>query len=173
MSAGSSASAIAVLAAMGIGDVTVIRRPRVAVVSTGDELLEPGQPAAPGKIYDSNSYTIVSAVRSAGGRPLGFGIAGDDLKSLEDKLEQAADVDMLITTAGVSKGDYDMVKDVLASRGKVEFYRHSASNLAPQPSTWVIGLLKVPDIRDFGAPAPAGLDLVSFMFSKVPINRVH
>ncbi len=113
---------IGVLASLGYESVRVVRRPVVAILATGDELVEPGTEAAPGKIYDSNSYTIVSAVRSAGGIPLGFGIAGDDLKSLEDKLEQAAGGDMLITTAGVSKGDYDMVKDVLASRGNVEFW---------------------------------------------------
>jgi molybdopterin molybdotransferase len=113
---------IGVLASLGYAHVRVTRRPVVAILATGDELVELDADADPGKIYDSNSYTIVSAVNSAGGTPLRLGIAMDDLKSLEDKLDGAANADMLITTAGVSKGDYDMVKDVLANRGTVEFW---------------------------------------------------
>ena len=113
---------IGVLASFGRRTVRVVRRPVVAVLATGDELVEPGLEAAPGKIYDSNSYTIVSAVERAGGIPRRLGIAADDLQALDDKLDDAAGADMLITTAGVSKGDYDVVKDVLARRGRVELW---------------------------------------------------
>ena len=116
------AAEIGVLASLGYSGVKVVRRPLVAVLATGDELIEPGQESVPGKIYDSNSYSLVSAVSGAGGLPLMLGIARDDLESLNDKLERAADADMLITSAGVSKGDYDMVKDVLSSRGHIEFW---------------------------------------------------
>jgi molybdopterin molybdotransferase len=116
------AAEIGVLASLGYSGVKVVRRPLVAVLATGDELIEPGQEPVPGKIYDSNSYSLVSAVSGAGGLPLMLGIARDDLESLNDKLEQAAGADMLITSAGVSKGDYDMVKDVLSSRGQIEFW---------------------------------------------------
>ncbi len=113
---------IGVLASLGRRTVRVVRRPTVAILATGDELVEIGTEAAPGKVYDSNSYTIVSAVRRAGGVPSRLGIAADDLDDLDAKLDRAAGADMLITTAGVSKGDYDVVKDVLARRGKVELW---------------------------------------------------
>jgi molybdopterin molybdotransferase len=115
-------SEIGVLASLGRRTVRVVRRPTVAILATGDELVELGTEATPGKVYDSNSYTIVSAVGRAGGIPRRLGIAADDLEALDQKLDRAAGADMLITTAGVSKGDYDVVKDVLARRGKVELW---------------------------------------------------
>ena len=75
-----------------------------------------------GLIYDSNSYSVAAAVLRYGGVPRMVGIARDNLASMRQKLEEGLDADMLVTSAGVSKGDYDMVKDVLAERGEVAFW---------------------------------------------------
>ena len=113
---------IGVLASLGRSRVRVVRRPRVAVLATGDELIEPGDPSEAGRIYNSNSPGVASEVARAGGVPVLLGIAGDDIGSLNARIEQGLESDLLITTAGVSKGDYDIVKDVLAQRGTMEFW---------------------------------------------------
>ncbi len=113
---------VGLLASLGLRAVSVIRRPRVAVLATGDELVEPGQEAGAGRIYDSNSYSVGAAVRRCGGIPVMLGIAGDNLDSLDRKIRQGLESDILVTSAGVSKGDYDVVKDVLARRGMINFW---------------------------------------------------
>jgi molybdopterin molybdotransferase len=115
-------SELGVLASLGYAAVKVIRRPVVAILSTGDELQSPGQPPLAGRIYDSNSYSIASLVRRYGGTPQLLGIARDNLPSMNAMLAQGLTADMLITSAGVSKGDYDMVKDVLAEHGEIAFW---------------------------------------------------
>ncbi|MFP3898773.1 MAG: gephyrin-like molybdotransferase Glp [Dehalococcoidia bacterium] len=113
---------IGVLASLGLATALVIRRPVVAILSTGDELVGVDQPPAPAKIYDSNTYTIAAQVSRYGGVPRILGIGRDSVQSLTEKLCQGLDADMLITTGGVSKGDYDMVKDVLATHGEIGFW---------------------------------------------------
>lgn len=113
---------IGLLASLGCATALVIRRPIVAVLATGDELIGVDQPLSPGKIYDSNSYTIAAEVSRYGGIPRIIGIGRDSVESLNDKIDQGLDTDMLITSGGVSKGDYDMVKDVLAERGEIDFW---------------------------------------------------
>jgi molybdopterin molybdotransferase len=113
---------VGMLASLGRATVRVYRRPVVAILSTGDELLEPGQPPAPGKIYDSNAYSVASMVAEAGGIPRRLGIAADTVEALTAKLRGGLDADLLITSAGVSRGDYDVVKDVLAREGEIDFW---------------------------------------------------
>ena len=113
---------IAVLASMGISAMTVIRRPRVAVLSTGDELLQPGQPPAPGKIYDSNAPGLATLVEEYGGIPLRLGIAKDTVAALTVKIQEALSADLVVTSAGVSRGDFDVVKEVLAREGAIDFW---------------------------------------------------
>ena len=113
---------IGVIASLGLATVRVYRRPTVAILSTGDELLDLGQPIEPGKIYDSNAYSVAAMVRQAGGPPKQLGIASDTIDALTAKLRQGLDADMLITSAGVSRGDFDIVKDVLAKEGKIDFW---------------------------------------------------
>lgn len=115
-------SEIGVLASLGRDTVEVIRRPVVAVIATGDELMEPGEPVSAGKIYNSNSYGVAAAVLRYGGIPRVLGIARDNLESMNNRLEDGLTADMLLTSAGVSRGDYDIVKDVLASRGEIDFW---------------------------------------------------
>ena len=111
-----------VLASLGLSTVKVIRRPVVAVLSTGDELTTVGEELAPGHIYDSNSSSVAAAVQAAGGETKMIGIARDNLDDLHRCIDAAADADLLVTSAGVSKGDYDMVKDVLEQRGDMNFW---------------------------------------------------
>ena len=113
---------IGVLASLGLSTALVIRRPIVAILATGDELTAVDQPLTAGKIYDSNTYTIAAEVARYGGVPRILGIGRDSVESLSEKIDEGLDADMLITSGGVSKGDYDMVKDVLAEHGEIGFW---------------------------------------------------
>jgi molybdopterin molybdotransferase len=113
---------IGVLASIGKSTVKVIRRPKIAILATGDELLQPGSTIEPGKIFDSNSFSLAASVMKYGGIPHLLGIAPDNLKATIDKLNEGLDADLLITSAGVSKGDYDFIKDVLVQRGEIKFW---------------------------------------------------
>ena len=113
---------VGVLASLGKGHVRVIRRPVVAILATGNELVEISRPLPPGKIYNSNTYSVAALVRRYGGIPKLLGIALDSEASLVAGLRRGLDADMLITSGGVSAGDYDMVKDVLAKEGKISFW---------------------------------------------------
>jgi len=114
---------IGVLASLGRSRVKVIRRPVVAILATGNEVVDISQPLPPGKIYNSNTYGLAALVQRYGGIPKLLGIALDDEESLVTNLRQGLESDMLVTTGGVSVGDYDVVKDVLAKEGKVSFWR--------------------------------------------------
>ncbi|MCK5590210.1 MAG: molybdopterin molybdotransferase MoeA [Dehalococcoidales bacterium] len=112
-------SEIGVIASLGRPTVAVIRRPVVSILATGDELTDIDQPLPAGKIYNSNTYTIAAEVRQYGGIAKILGIGRDSVRSLEQKIDEGLDSDMLITSGGVSKGDYDVVKDVLAKCGEI------------------------------------------------------
>ena len=114
---------IGVLASLGLSKVTVIRRPEVAVLVTGEELVNADQPLPQGKIYDSNSFSVAAMVKYYGGVPRLLGVAMDNADSLYAGLQQGLDADVLITTGGVSMGDYDIVKDVLAREGDIIFWK--------------------------------------------------
>ena len=97
--------------------VPVHRRPRVAILSTGDELVPPGEPLGPGKIDDSNGFAVAAAVRQAGGEPILLGIARDEREALRERLVEGLRADVLVTTAGVSMGNRDHVREVLTALG--------------------------------------------------------
>ncbi len=105
------------LATIGAPFVSVYRRPRVAVLSTGDELCDAGEVPPPGKISNSNGYSLSALVVEAGGVPVNLGIARDTKESLHEKLVSAMACDCIISSGGVSVGDYDFVKDVLSEMG--------------------------------------------------------
>jgi molybdopterin molybdotransferase len=113
---------VGVLASLGRNKVMVISRPVVAILSTGNELVAVGQPLPAGKIYNSNSYSVAALVKRYGGIPRMLGIALDSEESLVEALHRGLDADMLITSGGVSVGDYDVVKDVLAKEGEIGFW---------------------------------------------------
>ena len=98
-----------VLAAIGVDEVRVWRRPRVAVVSTGDEIIPPGQPMQPGMVYDSNARIIADAVRELGGEPVPLGIVRDDLDKLRERVTSAIEsCDLVLLSGGTSKGQGDL-----------------------------------------------------------------
>ncbi|MFI5762120.1 gephyrin-like molybdotransferase Glp [Streptomyces sp. NPDC051563] len=107
---------IALLAAIGRGTVRVRPRPRVVVLSTGSELVQPGEALAPGTIYDSNSFALAAAARDAGAIAYRVGAVADDADTLRSTIEdQLIRADLLVTTGGVSVGAYDVVKEALTA----------------------------------------------------------
>jgi molybdopterin molybdotransferase len=116
-------SEIGVLASLGVAEVVVYRRPVVAILATGDELVEIHQALRPGQIRNSNSYLIAAAVAAAGGIPRRLGIARDQVEELRTKLQAAQEADLIITSGGVSVGDYDLVKDIMREQGVIDFWR--------------------------------------------------
>jgi molybdopterin molybdotransferase len=109
---------IAILAATGCHRVSVYPRPRVAILSTGDELVTPDRPLQPGQIVDSNQYALAAFVLQAGGIPIRLGIVPDDRTKLTAAMAQAiGSADVVLSTGGVSVGDYDYVEDILGKLG--------------------------------------------------------
>src|SRR5262249_21000167 len=105
------AAEIGLLASLGIAEVWVHRRPRVAFLSTGDELASIGRPLAPGEVYDSNRYTLFCALQRLGVEPIDLGVARDEPVALEQALrEAAAQADVVLTTGGVSVGEADYIR---------------------------------------------------------------
>ncbi|WP_345285427.1 molybdotransferase-like divisome protein Glp [Streptomyces gulbargensis] len=120
---------IGLLAAIGRGTVKVRPRPRVVVVSTGSELVQPGEELGPGQIHDSNSFALAAAARDAGALAYRVGAVTDDADALRDMIEdQLIRADLIVTTGGVSVGAYDVVKEALSADGQVDFRK-----LAMQP----------------------------------------
>ena len=166
------ASELGVAASLGMDTVPVIRRPVVAVLATGDELLEPGEAHQPGKIYNSNNYSVAASISAFGGVPRVIGVARDTEASVEEALALALDADMVITTAGVSKGDYDFVKDVLAKRGEIALWSVRMRPAKPL----AFGALDAPDGRrvpHLGLPGNPVSALVAFeQFARPAIRKM-
>jgi molybdopterin molybdotransferase len=164
---------IAVAASLGIDQIQVIRRPRIAILSTGDELLVPGQPPEPGKIYDSNSYGLAAQVREYGGDPQPQGIALDTVAALTAKVHTAlVDADLLVTSAGVSRGDFDVVKEVLVNEGQVHFWTVKMKPGKPL----AFGKFSAPDGREvphIGLPGNPVSSLLAFeLFGRPAIHKM-
>ena len=120
---------LGVIAALGYDEVEVFRKPRVAVLSTGAEIVEPGKALPPGKIFDINSYTVAAAVKEGYGEVISFGIIpDDDVDLLETKLKEALDVaDVIITSGGVSVGPKDYVPKIIDRLGKPGLVIHGVA----------------------------------------------
>lgn len=114
---------IGLLASLGIHGADVTRRPVVSILSTGDELVQPGRPLQPGQIYNSNTPMLASAVQEAGGRAVVFPLVRDDEAALAGALVTAQNGDLVLTSGGASVGDFDYVKNVLSASGEVGFWR--------------------------------------------------
>lgn len=124
---------ISMLASLNCAEVSVHRKPTVAIVSTGDELTPLGEPLEPGKIRDSNRYGLYAQVEEAGGIPIDMGIARDDEAETERIFRAAlAEADALITSGGVSVGEHDVVKSVLGRLGEINFWRVAMKPGKPQ-----------------------------------------
>lgn len=120
-----SPAAIGVLASVGAARVRVFRRPRVAILATGDELVDVGERPGPGQIRNANGYSNAAQVLAAGGVPLQLPIARDTEEELHAQLQAGLDwgADLFLTSGGVSVGDYDVVKRVLQAMGEMQFWR--------------------------------------------------
>lgn len=116
---------IGVLATVGAAEVPIYRRPKVAILATGDELVAVGEQPGPGQIRNANGYSNAAQVLAAGGEPLQLPIARDTAAELHARIDQglAWGADLFLTSGGVSVGDYDVVKKVLTQRGQMGFWR--------------------------------------------------
>jgi molybdopterin molybdotransferase len=146
---------VLMLAAVGRPRVEVYRRPVVAVLSTGDELVDIG--TEKGKITNSNGYALSALVKSAGCTPLQLGIARDNRESLLEKLNEAKEADCIITSGGVSVGDYDLVKDVLSELGSTMRFWKVALKPGKPLAFGIIG-----DRPAFGLPGNPVSSMVAF-----------
>jgi molybdopterin molybdotransferase len=149
---------LGVLAGLGFPEVLVTRRPRVAVISTGDELLTPDQPLTPGKIRDTNGYVIPALITSLGAIPIKLGIARDTVESVREKFNAAVEqgADLILSSAGVSVGAFDVVKTVLDELGAVDFWK---VNMRPgKPLTF--GHIR--DVLFLGLPGNPVSSMVTF-----------
>jgi molybdopterin molybdotransferase len=159
---------IALLAATGLSRVRVVPRPRVVVISTGDELVEVGRTPGFGQIVDSNSVMLTAAVTAVGATPFRVGGVPDDARTLMETLEgQLVRADVIITTGGVSMGAFDTVKEVLSRVGTMQFDKVAMRPGMPQ-GFGVLGEDKVPVFTLPGNPVSA---LVSFHVFVAPALR--
>lgn len=127
------AAQLGMAAAVGRSHLKVRPRPRVVVVSTGDELRDPGTELAYGQIWDSNSYMLSTAVAEAGGKPYRQAFVADDAAQVREALDDfIARADVIVTTGGVSMGVYDVIKEVLTRSGEVEFTKVAMRPGKPQ-----------------------------------------
>jgi molybdopterin molybdotransferase len=149
---------IGLVTSLGLWQLAVHRRPRVALLSTGDEVAEPGTPRRPGQIYDSNRFTLRGAVEQAGGEALDLGIVPDQRQALAARLgEAAAMADVVMSSGGVSVGAYDYVKDVLAEQGSIDFWQ-----VAMQPGR-PLAFGRVAGTTFFGLPGNPVASLLAFL----------
>ena len=115
-------SRVGALAAMGLTAVDVFARPRVAILSTGNEIVAPGEPLGPGQLYDINQFTLAAIVSAHGGVPIVYPTAADNLDALRAAVDAAAGDDLLIFSGGSSVGERDLIIDVIAGMGEVIFH---------------------------------------------------
>jgi molybdopterin molybdotransferase len=159
-------AALGVLASLGHARVAVHRRPTVAVLSTGDELVEPDAPLGPGQIPDSNSYTLYGLAREAGAVPLSLGIAPDRRDVLVERLRRGLDADVIVSSAGVSVGDRDFVREAVESLGaRLDFWK---VNMRPgKPLTFG----RIGERFFFGLPGNPVSSMVTFELFVRPVLR--
>ena len=115
-------SRIGALAALGVSDVQVYERPTVAILSTGNEIVDPGQPLEPGQIYDINKFTLTTIVREHGGNPRAFATAQDTIEALERAIDECLESDVLVFSGGSSVGERDLILDVIGRKGEILFH---------------------------------------------------
>jgi molybdopterin molybdotransferase len=148
---------LGIVASLGFAELAVHRRPKVALLSTGDEVVEPGRPRTSGQIYDANRFSLGGMVEGAGAELSDLGIVPDVRETLRDRLLEAArSADAVLTSGGVSVGDYDLVKAVLAEIGSIDFWQ-----VAMQPGRpFAVG--RIGGARFFGLPGNPVASLLCF-----------
>jgi molybdopterin molybdotransferase len=115
-------SRIGALAALGVGDVEVYAKPTVAILSTGNEIADPGQELQPGQIYDINKFTLSTIIQEHGGVPMPFSTAQDTIEALERAIDACASCDVLVFSGGSSVGERDLILDVIGRKGEIVFH---------------------------------------------------
>ncbi len=161
------AAALGLAAAVGHDRLDVHRRPQVGLVSTGDELVEVTCRPGPGQIRNSNSYALAAQVLQAGGRPHLLGVARDNARDTRALLSRAADYDVLISTGGVSMGDFDVVRTVLEELGDLDFWQVAMRPGAPQTFGTIQGT------PFFGLPGNPTSTMVGFeVFVRPALRRM-
>ena len=142
--------------------------PRIAILSTGDEIVDLDEDNVPGKITSSNSYSLISLIRQAGGEPINLGIARDDKKHLENCLSAAKRSDLILTSGGVSVGDYDLIKDVLKSgSNSMEFWKVAMKPGKPLAFGTIAGIPAI------GLPGnPASVIVAFYQFVRPAIMKM-
>ena len=115
-------SRIGALAALGVGDVEVFAKPTIAILSTGNEIADPGQELQPGQIYDINKFTLSTIIQEHGGVPVPFSTAQDTIEALERAIDACATCDVLVFSGGSSVGERDLILDVIGRKGEIVFH---------------------------------------------------
>lgn len=156
---------VGVVAALGRADAVVIARPRVAIVSTGNEVVAPGQPLGPGQIHDVNRYTLASIVEHHGGVAVPLEVAGDTLEALDAAVDRALGCDLVVFSGGSSVGNRDLVLDVLRARGTVVF--HGIATRPGKPTAFG----RIGEVPVFGMPGNPTSCLTNAYVLLVPFLR--
>jgi molybdopterin molybdotransferase len=159
---------LGLIASLGMTQVVVHQRPRVALLSTGDEVAEPGRPRRPGQIYDANRFTLQGLVEQCGGSGHDLGIVPDDAGILRERLREAARLaDVVITSGGVSVGVYDLVKAVLGEIGGIDFWQ-----VAMQPGR-PLAVGRIGEAHFFGLPGnPVASTLTFLLFVRPALFKL-
>ena len=158
-----SAADIGMLASLGIANIKVFRKPKVAIFSTGDELRSIGEPLAEGQIYDSNRYTLHCMLQRTGVDIIDLGVVRDDRQNTTEAVANAAQQsDMVITTGGVSVGSADYVKDALEAQGSINFWKIAIKPGRP------LAFGQIKDSYFFGLPGNPVSAMVTFYQFVIP-----
>ena len=161
-----NASRVGAIAALGRAHVDAYARPRVAILSTGNEIVEPGQPLQPGQIYDINRFTVAAVVAAHGGAPIAHRTAADTIPDLERALDDCLEDDVLVFSGGTSVGERDLILDALRNRGEMLF--HGISVKPGKPTAF--GLVNRKPF--FGMPGYPSSCLLNTHILLVPALRV-
>ncbi|MGH7313643.1 MAG: molybdopterin molybdotransferase MoeA [Candidatus Rokuibacteriota bacterium] len=154
---------LGLIASLGHGQVFVTQRPRVALLSTGDEVAEPGAPRQPGQIYDANRSTLRGLAEQCGALVTDLGIVPDRREALQARLEQAAAIaHVVVTSGGVSVGAYDLVKEVLTEIGGIDFWQ-----VAMQPGR-PLAVGRIGGAHFFGLPGNPVASMLAFLLFARP-----
>lgn len=159
---------LGLIASLGLAEVEVLRKPRVAYFSTGDEIRSPGEVLQAGQIYDSNQYTVTAMLRDLGVEVIELGVIPDQREALEEAFQQASSqADVIISSGGVSIGDADYVKETLEQLGEVDFWRMAIKPGRP------LAFGRVEDALFFGLPGnPVAVMITFLQFVKPALKKL-
>ncbi len=148
---------LGLIASLGRLQILAHRRPRVALLSTGDEVVEPGATRRPGQIYDANRFTLAASIEDAGAEVRDLGIVPDARDQLRERLREASAADVVVTSGGVSVGGYDFVKEILQEIGQIDFWQ-----VAMQPGR-PLAFGRIGAAHFFGLPGNPVASMLAFM----------